>query len=317
MRLGITLGDVAGIGPEILVRSLATGAFDADAVIYGPRAALDLACIHLGLPLSLLDPLTICDPSDLRSEDIPIGRIDARCGAAAVAALDRAIADALAQQIDAIVTLPINKQSARLSIPDFQGHTEHLAAACGVRHHAMMLIDDRIAVTHVSTHVALAEAVRRCREPRIAEVICLTHEALLPLRREPPRIAVAALNPHAGEGGAFGDEEAGEIRPAIDRARSLGIDANGPFPPDTVFMQAFAGRWDAVVAMYHDQGHIPMKCAGFASTVNVTLGLPILRVSVDHGTAFDIAYQGIADPGNFLAAVRQARRLAGAAIATA
>jgi 4-phospho-D-threonate 3-dehydrogenase / 4-phospho-D-erythronate 3-dehydrogenase len=317
MRLGITLGDPAGVGPELLVRTLAAGLISDEVVIYGPQGALELACDRLSIPRSVLASHLVCDAMPMAAETIPIGQVDAKCGAVAVKALDCAIMDALAGDIDAMITLPINKQAARLTHPHFEGHTEHIAAACGVIDQSMMLLDHRLAVTHVSTHVSLAEAISRCQRERIETVIRLTHAALQPLLGHAPRIAVAALNPHAGEGGAFGTEEREHIAPAIDAARNDGFEVTGPWSPDTVFMHGLSGKYDAVVAMYHDQGHIPMKTGGFADTVNVTIGLPIVRVSVDHGTAFDIAYRGIADPANFMAALAQGRRLGAARLAQA
>jgi 4-hydroxythreonine-4-phosphate dehydrogenase len=318
MLLGVTLGDACGVGPEILVRTAAQGRIEHPYVVYGDRSALQLACesAEVLLELNVVDSPAQARPGAcnlvaldrLDPADITPGVLSEQCGSAALAYLDRAVDDALAGEIDAIVTLPMNKEATRLRHPEFTGHTERIARACGTDRYAMMLASDDLAVTHVSTHLSMGQAVQAVRTERILEVIRLTHEALQDLM-EHPRIAVAGLNPHAGEHGSFGSEEVEQIEPAIQAARDAGIVCEGPIPPDTVFMRAFEGRWDAVVCMYHDQGHIPMKLMGFGETVNVTIGLPVIRCSVDHGTAFDIAYQGVADPDNFLAACRYAARL--------
>jgi 4-hydroxythreonine-4-phosphate dehydrogenase len=245
----------------------------------------------------------------IQRDEISIGKISAACGSAALTYLNSAIADAQAGAIDAIVTLPMNKEATRLRHPNFSGHTEELARACGTGRYTMMLAGEKLAAAHVSTHVSMARAVELVTTERILDVINLTHKALSRFMRK-PRIVAAGLNPHAGEHGSFGREEMDEIAPAVEKARAAGITVDGPEPPDTVFMKALNGKWDAVICMYHDQGHIPMKLLGFGETVNVTVGLPIIRCSVDHGTAFDIAYKGVADFTNFLAACRYAARMA-------
>lgn len=216
----------------------------------------------------------------------------------------------MAGSVAGIVTMPMNKEATQLSDPGFVGHTELIAAACGVQRFSMMLTAGDLAVTHVSTHVSLQEAIRRVTTARVTEVIELTHETL---RRflDQPRIAVCGVNPHAGEHGLFGSEDTDQIVPAIEAARAAGIDASGPHPADTVFHQAVHRKqFDAIVCMYHDQGHTPMKLLAFESGVNVTIGLPIVRTSVDHGTAFDIAWQGIAFTGSLDHALHWAKRLA-------
>ncbi|MEO7369598.1 MAG: 4-hydroxythreonine-4-phosphate dehydrogenase PdxA, partial [Ilumatobacteraceae bacterium] len=217
---------------------------------------------------------------------------------------------ALAGMVAGIVTMPMNKEATQLSDPQFVGHTELIAEACGVQRFTMMLTAGDLAVTHVSTHVSLQEAIRRVTTARVTEVIELTHETLHRFL-EHPRIAVCGVNPHAGEHGLFGSEDADEIVPAIEAARGAGIDASGPHPADTVFHQAVhRKRFDAIVCMYHDQGHTPMKLLAFESGVNVTVGLPIVRTSVDHGTAFDIAWKGLAFTGSLDHALGWAKRLA-------
>jgi 4-hydroxythreonine-4-phosphate dehydrogenase len=242
---------------------------------------------------------------------IRVGQASRASGEAARRYVVAAAEAAIGRSIDAVVTLPMNKEAARLSDPEFVGHTELIAGLCGVTNFAMMLTLPSLATTYVSTHVSVAEAVKLVRRERVADLILLTNAALKRLM-ERPRIAVAGLNPHAGEGGMFGEEETREIRPAVEEARLRGVLVEGPLPPDTVFYQALRlGRFDAIVCMYHDQGHIPLKTLDFEGGVNVTLGLPIIRTSVDHGTAFEIAYKGKASTRSFVAALEYGAKLAG------
>jgi 4-hydroxythreonine-4-phosphate dehydrogenase len=209
-----------------------------------------------------------------------------------------------------MVTLPMNKQATQLSDPGFTGHTELIGEVCEAPDVTIMLASEQLIVTHVTTHVSLTEAIRRCKQERVRKILELTVAAVRRLKPD-PRIAVAGLNPHAGEHGLFGDEEIKEIRPAVEWARSQGMPVEGPLPPDTVFYLAVKrGKYDAIVCMYHDQGHIPLKLLDFEGGVNVTLGLPIIRTSVDHGTAFDIAGQGIASTASLVKALAFAVRLA-------
>ena len=313
------MGDASGVGPELLVRAFAAGELRHPFVAFGDREAIELAAEKTGLAPDIRvisapaeargSALNLIDFAELGRADIRIGQISAAAGAAAVHYVQAAVHEALAGTLDGFCTLPINKEASRHTFAGFQGHTELIAEMCGVTHYVMMLAGPELACTHVSTHVSMREAVDLVRAPRILKVIELTHETLS--RMHPRcRIAVAGLNPHAGENGAFGTEEADHIAPAIQEARALGIDARGPISPDTLFMTAFNGAYDAIVCMYHDQGHIPMKSRGFEDAVNVTLGLPIVRTSVDHGTAFDIAYQGIASTKNLVNAFEFAARLA-------
>ncbi len=321
MILGITMGDASGVGPEIVLRSFQEGRLPSGgAVVYGDLAVLDSCNRMLGFGVSVRsaagpadcapDCLNVIDLGILRAEEITPGRINARSGAAAREYVVAATRAALAGEIQAVVTLPVNKEATQQSDPHFVGHTELIASLCGVSDVTMMLACEDLAVTHVSTHCPLRVAVERVTQERVARVIQLTHETLIRLK-ESPRIAVAGLNPHAGEHGLFGDEEKRHIEPAIEWARAQGWQVEGPCPPDTVFYLAVRRRrFDAVVCMYHDQGHAPMKLLAFDSTVNVTLGLPIIRTSVDHGTAFDIAWQGVASTKSFEAALAFAVRLA-------
>ncbi len=319
MLLGITMGDASGIGPEILLKAFRAGEIRQPAVVYGDLHALAFYNDLLGcaVPLravkqpALPEPgiLSVLDEGLLRREDVTPGRLSRNAGAAARAYVVRAATAALAGDISAIVTLPMNKEATRLSDPEFTGHTELIGQVCGVSDVTIMLVSDDLIVTHVSTHVSLRRAIERATRERIQTILRLTFDAVSRLRPS-PRIAVAGLNPHAGEGGSFGDEEIREIRPAVEWARSQGMPVDGPLPPDTLFYLAVRRKqYDAVVAMYHDQGHIPLKLLDFEGGVNVTLGLPIVRTSVDHGTAFDIAGRGLASTASFVRALDLAARL--------
>ena len=324
--LAVTMGDASGVGPELVVRRAADGAFvDGSVVVYGDAAILRHGAGLLGLDVELA---VVDDPRDARPGALPVvdagllaaadhrpGRLDGAAGAAAREYVLRATDAALAGAVAGIVTMPMNKEATQLGDPTFVGHTELIAERCGAASVTMMLTADTshgsLAVTHVSTHCALAEAIRRVTTARVLDVIRLTDQAL---RRflDRPRIAVCGLNPHAGEHGLFGTEDIERIAPAIAAAVTDGIDATGPHPADTVFFQAVhRGRFDAIVVMYHDQGHAPMKLLAFDTGVNVTLGLPIVRTSVDHGTAFDIAWTGQAFTDSLDHALAYARRLVG------
>ena len=322
--LAITMGDASGVGPEILLRAFASGELGTDVVAVGDLAVLDLCNRRLQCDVTL-EPLTaprpakpgilgVLDEGALSEQTLRIGEIDRASGAAALAYVARATKLALAGDAAAVVTLPINKAATRLSAPTFTGHTEYVAELCGRTSSTLMLASERAIVTHVSTHVSLREAIALAQPARILEVIVQTDEILRRLRPT-RRIAVAGLNPHAGEGRAFGDEDDTCIAPAIARAREQGLQVSGPHPPDTVFLDMVQGRIDAVVCMYHDQGHIPMKLLDFRGGVNVTLGLPIVRTSVDHGTAFDIAWKGVAFTDSLRDACAMARRLSRAVAA--
>jgi 4-hydroxythreonine-4-phosphate dehydrogenase len=260
--------------------------------------------------------LNVIDEGILQTGDITPGKLSAKSGAAARSYVVTATKAALSGDIAAMVTLPMNKEATQLSDPAFVGHTELIGAVCGVQDVTIMLVSTALIVTHVSTHCSLAEAIRRVKQPRIRTIIKLTHDAVRGLIDD-PRIAVAGLNPHAGEHGLFGREEIEEIEPAIEWARSQGMPVEGPLPPDTLFYMAVRRkRFDAIICMYHDQGHVPLKLLDFESGVNVALGLPIIRTSVDHGTAFDIAGQGQAQTTSFESALALARRLVKVGAAT-
>jgi 4-hydroxythreonine-4-phosphate dehydrogenase len=324
--MAITMGDASGVGPEIVLRQHATAGLGGDVVVYGDAAVLRHGATLLGLDVDVrtvppgdeLDPqaLNVVDLGVLSAADHRPGQLDAASGAAARDYVLRATDDALAGRVAGVVTMPMNKEATQLSDPGFVGHTELIAARCGAAKVTMMLTaaldgGGSIAVTHVSTHCSLRDAIERTRSPRVLDVIELT-DATLRRFLDLPRIAVCGLNPHAGEHGLFGDEDIEHIAPAIAAAAARGIDASGPHPADTVFFQAVhRRRYDAIVCMYHDQGHGPMKLLAFDSGVNVTLGLPIIRTSVDHGTAFDIAWQGVAFTDSLRHALDYARKLAG------
>jgi len=213
------------------------------------------------------------------------------------------------READAIVTAPLNKEALHIAGHYYPGHTEILASLSGTTDYAMLLYDKKLSVIHVSTHIPMLQAITRLNQSRIEKVIELADSSMRKLTGTTPRIAVAGINPHAGENGLFGTEEIKIIMPAVSSMKSKGISVDGPFPPDTVFLQAVNGKYDIVVAMYHDQGHIPLKLLGFSSGVNITVGLPFVRTSVDHGTAFEIAWKGIADEGSMTEAIKLAIKL--------
>ena len=308
--LAITMGDASGVGPEIVLRSFAAGSLGDGLVVYGDEAILWHGAELLKLTIDW-DRLPIVDLGLLTAGDHRPGVLDAASGAAARSYVERATLDALAGKVAGVVTMPMNKEATQLTDLTFVGHTEFIAALCGTEKVTMMLTNGPLAVTHVSTHCSLSEAIRRVRTDRVLDVIHLTNDVL---RRflDRPRIAVCGLNPHAGEHGLFGNEDIEHVAPAIEAAAADGIDATGPHPADTVFYQAVhRHRYDAIVCMYHDQGHAPMKLLAFDTAVNVTLGLPIVRTSVDHGTAFDIAWTGQAFTDSVQHAVDYARKLLG------
>lgn len=320
--IGITMGDAAGIGPEIIVKTLALAQIyetcrplvigDAQTIISAPIIEPLKVNIVDGVDQSLFNYGTI-DVFNVKGIDltgIQKGQVSHKAGKAAVEFLLEAINLALNQEIHAIVTAPLNKEAINLAGYHYQGHTEILATKTQTAKYAMMLAAGALKVIHVTTHVALREACDLITKTKILDTILLAQRALRALGFQQPRIAVAGLNPHAGESGLFGREEVDHIRPAVKEAQEKGVKVEGPLPPDTVFLKAMQGHYDIVVAMYHDQGHIPLKLVGFEKGVNVTLGLPIIRTSVDHGTAFDIAGQGKANPDSMIEAIMMATEFA-------
>jgi len=316
---GITMGDASGVGPEILLKAWKQGELRHPVVAYGDFDILDHCNHRLGYGVDLRrcsrpagaqpGPLNVIDQAMLRRGDLSIGQLSAASGRAARAYVVAATRAALAGEIAAVVTLPVNKEAVQLSDPGFTGHTELIGDLCGAPDVTIMLVSDQLIVTHVSTHVSLRQAIERVKKDRICKILALTVEALRRLKGQ-PRIAVAGLNPHAGEHGLFGDEDAREIAPAVEWARAQGWPVEGPLAPDTLFYLAVRKqRYDAVVCMYHDQGHIPLKLLDFEGGVNVTLGLPIIRTSVDHGTAFDIAWSGVASTVSLVRALELAAQM--------
>lgn len=321
-RIGITIGDPSGVGPEIALKVLERREVLASCIpiLYGDRSVLERVRPIVGCTRVLQDverPEEVPQGAvglvslGLPRESYAFGMVQGSCGRAAYAYVERAIKDALCGGIDAVVTAPVNKEALRAGGIPYSGHTEIFADLTGSGNYAMLLTGGKLRVIHVSTHVSLLEACGRVRKDRILTVVRLADEAVRGLGVPRPRIAVAGLNPHSGESGLFGTEEQREIAPAVERAQEEGFDVTGPVPPDTVFLKALEGEFDVVVAMYHDQGHIPLKLTDFMGGVNITVGLPIIRTSVDHGTAFDKAGQGTADESSLAAAIGAAVRLAG------
>ena len=320
-KVGITMGDPAGIGPEITAKMLADPAVYERCMplVVGDASVMEEALAITGLSGTLrihriraareaLFRWGFIDVYDMELVDIrelKRGQVSVMAGNAAFQYVKKVIELARAHEIDATVTNPLNKEAMNLAGHHFNGHTEIYAHYTGTKTYSMMLAHENLRVVHVSTHVSLREACERVKKDRVLDVIRIAYQACRQLGIREPKIGVAGLNPHAGENGIFGKEEIEEITPAIEAAALEGIGAEGPLPPDTVFSKAKGGWYDIVVAMYHDQGHIPMKVVGFVYSqekgrwdtvagVNVTLGLPIIRVSVDHGTAFDQAGTGLA-----------------------
>ena len=319
-RVAITMGDPAGVGPEVALKALRDPEVyeHCRPVVFGTRAALEREPAARGLELALDPDLTRDDARPERIlvhpvseiEPPPYGEVSPEGGELAVAAVRAATQAALAGRIDALATAPLNKASMREAGYPHAGHTELLADLCDDPEVSMLLIGPQLRVAHMTTHIALEDVPARITAERLETVVRIASEMLRRLGIDDPRLAVAGLNPHAGEGGLFGDQEQRVLAPAIERLRAAGADVSGPLPGDTVFGAARAGRYDLVVVMYHDQGHIPIKLLHADDAVNVTGGLPIIRTSVDHGTAFDIAGQDTARSASMRAAVRMAAQLA-------
>lgn len=337
--LGITMGDPAGIGGEIIVKALAGEAVHkvCRPLVIGDFRVMQRASreiTRLGVDVRRSKPgqlpaadsfvpgcINVLDLANVDAPSLEYGQVSAGSGRASFEYIETAVRLAMEGSIDATVTAPIHKRALNLAAIQHAGHTEIYASLTNTRTYAMMLVEGEFRVAHVSTHVSLREAIGRVKSERILHVIRLTQDMLQRIDIAHPRIAVSGLNPHAGEGTLFGDEDELEIAPAVARAQSLGMQVTGPLPPDTCFARAAAGLFDAAVAMYHDQGHIPVKMRGFrwnagqkrwdsVRGVNITLGLPIIRTSVDHGVAFDIAGQGIASEDSMVAAIELAAKLA-------
>lgn len=334
--LGITIGDLAGIGPEIAVKALNREEVyrQCKPLLVGNVHAVKREIDRLNLKLKLNKVHTVKEAVfeygtiDVYSvsEDIDVitieyGKLNKEAGRAAFEAVDKVIELAMNKEIDGTVTGPLNKEALNLAGYHYNGHTEIYAEKTNTDRYAMMLANEDVRVVHVSTHVSLREACDRVKEDRVYEVIHIAQDACQSLGIKEPRIGVAGLNPHSGEGGLFGTEEIEEIIPAIEKAQSEGLNVDGPVAADTIYSKAIGGVYDIVVAMYHDQGHIPMKVIGFqmdketgmwkdVNGVNVTLGLPIIRSSVEHGTAFDQAGKGTASTASLMSAIQYGKELA-------
>ncbi|MEP6787935.1 MAG: 4-hydroxythreonine-4-phosphate dehydrogenase PdxA [Acidobacteriota bacterium] len=315
--IGITMGDAAGIGPEIVLKSLADNNLTNHCVVIGDAAHLAKVSSRLGLDIELVEfgsssssiRIEVFDLDNLPAE-FEIGVDSAVTGKASAECIEAAVGLWREKKIDAICTAPISKKAIGMGGYDFPGHTEFLAEMTGIREFAMSFFADKLRVVLLSTHLPLLKAIDLIKKDALVELIKFTAVELGKLLGRRVTIAVAGLNPHASEGGMFGSEEQDEIIPAIEQCRSWGIEVSGPYSPDTIFLRGHQGEFDACIALYHDQATIPVKSLSFGSGVNVTLGLPLIRTSVDHGTAYDIAGKGIADESSMVAAIRLAGELA-------
>ncbi len=334
-RIAVTMGDPAGVGAEVTVKAIQAiaGKAAAEILVIGDRRFIEKAVSVCGLPLTVkgihsIDEMksepgviTVLDLQNADPSAILYGQVSAAAGRAAYQYLELGIQLAREKKIAAVVTAPINKAALNQAGYHYSGHTEIFARLTETSDYAMMLVEGSFRVVHVTTHVALRKACDLVTQKRVYQVIKLADAAGKRMGISNARIGVAGLNPHSGEGGLFGDEELREIIPAIEQAAAEGIAVEGPVPPDTVFVKARGGSYDFAIAMYHDQGHIPLKMAGFTmegksmsiSGVNVTLGLPIIRTSVDHGTAFDQAGKGTASAKSMIDAIELAIRMSGEA----
>ncbi len=316
--IALTMGDAAGVGAEVIAKTLADGNVYARCrpIVIGDASVMRRAnaLVHSTQSLRIVDDLAtwipdasridVVDLALLGEDEIPFGALSAKAGDAAYRYLERANALALRGDLDAICTAPLNKAALHAGGHLFPGHTEILATLSGTREYAMMLTAPGLRVIHVTTHVGIIDAIARITPERVFTVARLAHQTLVRAGIDSPRIGVCGINPHAGENGLFGNgEEERQIVPGLARARAAGIDVDGPLPADTLFFRARRGDFDVVVAMYHDQGHGPIKVLGLEHGVNITVGLPYVRTSVDHGTAFDIAGTARADEGSMRAAL--------------
>ena len=324
--MGITMGDPCGIGPEVILKALAREEsyrvckplvighpeilyrdmgmagvrLDVRVVAQPEDGAFEFGCVDVWCPVDV----------DVDVDQISMGKVCCEAGRAAAEWVIRAVDLAMADRIDGIVTAPLNKEAMNLAGYPYAGHTELLAEKSDAGRAHLMLVSDRMNVSHVTGHIALHEVPDRLTVDLIYDTVRLTRDVLIGMGKLDPRVAVCGLNPHAGENGLFGSEDAEVVRPAVEKSLSEGWRVDGPLPADTTFLKAYNGIYDGVVAMYHDQGHVPAKLVAFDEAVNVTLGLPIVRASVDHGTAYDIAGKGIAKAVNMLQAIRVGSKLA-------
>ena len=322
--IAITMGDPCGIGPEVVVKAMADPRVYATCrpLVVGNVYAMEQAVSLTGLPVKINEVedtatsgqepgvIDVVDIHNLNPEDITIGEISPTCGKAAMEWVTKAGELAMAGVVDALATAPLNKEAASLAGYKSIGHMELLQELSKSKLVATMLMAKNLRVVHLSTHRSLSLACELVKKDRVLDHLKLTHDSFVTYGFKIPRIGVAALNPHGSDGGLMGDEEASEIAPAVEAARSEGIEAIGPIPADVIFHQAIQGQYDAVLCMYHDQGHIPVKVYGFEESITANLGLPFVRTSVDHGTAFDIAGKGVASHESMLESIRLAVALA-------
>ncbi len=323
--IGITMGDPAGIGPEICAKALTNQEvqMSANCLVIGDRRAMRQALKTSKISNIEINPIKKVDEAKFRRDIIDVldlknveasrlkmGQVSKAAGKAAVQYIEKAVKLAMDGKIDAIATGPINKEAMNKAGYKFQGHTELLAARTKCKNYAMMFVSNTLWVMLATTHLPLREVFKHLDKKSLLRVIKLAHETVYKVREKKPRIGVAGLNPHAGEAGLFGDEEIKIIKPAVAEAKKLGINVKGPISPDAIFYLANIGMFDIVVAMYHDQGLIPLKLLSFNKSVNVTVGLPIVRTSVDHGTGFDIAGKGWANPNSLIEAIKVAAHFA-------
>jgi len=307
-RLALTVGDPAGIGPEIVLKALASPERPAgEWVVYGPLASLEDRASRFGLPRAVALGVEIVD---VGGGPFALGRVSAEAGEAAARAVLTAAHDALGGRLDGLVTAPLHKESLRAAGHPWPGHTEMLAKVARAADVAMMFVGGGLRVALLTIHRSLRSVPDAVTGAEVERVVRLVHRELPRFGGAGRRIAVCGVNPHAGEGGLFGSEERDVVAPALAALAAEGLDVTGPLPADTVFVRAARGEFDAVVAAYHDQGLVPVKLLAFGRAVNVTLGLPFVRTSVDHGTAFDIAGRATADPGSLLEAMKLAATLA-------
>jgi 4-hydroxythreonine-4-phosphate dehydrogenase len=310
-KLAITIGDPAGIGPEIVLKSLLSDEVRRTCrpLVIGSRIVLEEAAEKMGLSF---DPAThdVLDTSDIKGP-FPSGKASADGGKACVAYIRKAAELAMMRIVDAIVTAPISKEALKMAGFGWPGHTEMLAELSGTKDYAMVLCGGPLKVILTTIHTAFKNVPDMVTRDKVLQTIMLAQKACRMMGIMEPRIAVAGLNPHAGEAGIFGDEEIRHISPAIEEALAMGIPVSGPYPPDALFHKAFRGDFDIVVCMYHDQGLIPLKMIAFEKGVNMTVGLPFVRTSPDHGTAYDIAWKGIANPSSMIEAIKLAAQLGG------
>lgn len=323
--VAVTMGDASGIGPEIIIKAFQNAEIQniARTVVIGDarimKSALKFAkdqSLEINAIKSLNEArfqrtsIDVLDLGNLDPSKVKVAQVCAPCGKAAVEYLEKAIKLAMSKEVDAIATAPINKEAIRKAGYRFAGHTEILAKRTKTKNYAMMFVSNPFWVMLVTTHLPLSKVSRAINKKKVLQTIKLANEFLYKLRGKKPKIGVAGLNPHAGEGGIFGSEEKKAIKPAVDEAKRMGMNVKGPISPDGIFYLANVGLFDIVIAMYHDQGLIPLKLLSFNKSVNVTVGLPIIRTSVDHGTGFDIAGKGWANPTSLIEAIKVAAHFA-------